>query len=229
MCSGYFQYFYYGRMYCIVLVSEPKDIMIDRKRQKRAVMIRLENVCFAYEKEIALRYVDLHINRGDSIVIQGPNGCGKSTLIKLLNGIIFPSEGKYFYQGHEINEKALKNSQFAKWFHQQMGYVFQNADTQLFCGSVEEEITFGPVQMGLSEAEIKKRTEDCLRLFGLEKLRERPPYHLSGGEKRKGSLACILSLNPEVLILDEPLAGLDEKHRICWWIFCRVFIKQEKR
>ena len=91
-------------------------------------MIRLENVCFAYEKEIALRYVDLHINRGDSIVIQGPNGCGKSTLIKLLNGIIFPSEGKYFYQGHEINEKALKNSQFAKWFHQQMGYVFQNAD-----------------------------------------------------------------------------------------------------
>ena len=84
-------------------------------------MIRLENVCFAYEKEIALRYVDLHINRGDSIVIQGPNGCGKSTLIKLLNGIIFPSEGKYFYQGHEINEKALKNSQFAKWFHQQMG------------------------------------------------------------------------------------------------------------
>ena len=160
-------------------------------------MIRLENVCFAYEKEIALRYVDLHINRGDSIVIQGPNGCGKSTLIKLLNGIIFPSEGKYFYQGHEINEKALKNSQFAKWFHQQMGYVFQNADTQLFCGSVEEEI--------------KKRTEDCLHLFGLEKLRERPPYHLSGGEKRKVSLACILSLNPEVLILDEPLAGLDEK------------------
>lgn len=131
-------------------------MIIDRKRQKRVVMIRLENVCFAYEKEIALRYVDLHINRGDSIVIQGPNGCGKSTLIKLLNGIIFPSEGKYFYQGHEINEKALKNSQFAKWFHQQMGYVFQNADAQLFCGSVEEEIAFGPVQMGLSEAEIKK-------------------------------------------------------------------------
>ena len=89
-------------------------------------MIRLENVCFAYEKEIALRCVDLHINRGDSIVIQGPNGCGKSTLIKLLNGIIFPSEGKYFYQGHEINEKALKNSQFAKWFHQH--------DHKNFCG-----------------------------------------------------------------------------------------------
>ena len=75
-------------MYCIILVSEQKDMIIDRKRQKRAVMIRLENVCFAYEKEIALRYVDLHINRGDSIVIQGPNGCGKSTLIKLLLSLI---------------------------------------------------------------------------------------------------------------------------------------------
>lgn len=95
-------------------------------------MIRLEKVCFAYEKEIALRYVDLHIEKGDSLVIQGPNGCGKSTLIKLLNGIIFPSEGYYFYKDHEITEKALKDRQFAKWFHQQMGYVFQNADTSYF-------------------------------------------------------------------------------------------------
>ena len=174
-------------------------------------MIELKNVCYAYGNEIALRYINLNIQKGESVIIQGPNGCGKSTLIKILNGIIFPMEGSYTYEDHEITEKALKDSRFAKWFHQQMGYVFQNADTQLFCGSVEEEIAFGPVQMGLSEAEIKKRTEDCLHLFGLEKLRERPPYHLSGGEKRKVSLACILSLNPEVLILDEPLAGLDEK------------------
>ena len=153
-------------------------------------MITLEKVCFAYEHEVALRYVNLHIEKGESLVIQGPNGCGKSTLIKLLNGIIFPSEGHYLYKDHEITEKALKDRQFAKWFHQQMGYVFQNADTQLFCGSVEEEVAFGPIQMGLSEAEVRERTEDCLRLFGI---------------------ACILSLNPEVLILDEPLAGLDEK------------------
>ena len=113
-------------------------------------MITLEKVCFAYEHEVALRYVNLQIEKGDSVVIQGPNGCGKSTLIRLLNGIIYPSEGHYFYNDHEITEKALKDRQFAKWFHQQMGYVFQNADTQLFCGSVEEEIAFGPVQMGLS-------------------------------------------------------------------------------
>ena len=118
-------------------------------------------------------------------------------------------EGEYLYKGHAITEKALKDRKFAKWFHQQMGYVFQNADTQLFCGSVEEEIAFGPVQMGLSDAEVHERTEDCLKLFGIEKLRERPPYHLSGGEKRKVSLACIISLNPEVLILDEPTNGLD--------------------
>ena len=173
-------------------------------------MIELKNVCYAYGNEIALRYINLNIQKGESVIIQGPNGCGKSTLIKLLNGIIFPMEGSYTYQGHEITEKTLKDPRFAKWFHQQMGYVFQNADTQLFCGSVEEEIAFGPTQMGLSEGEIKQRIDDCLKLFGIEKLRERPPYHLSGGEKRKVSLACILSMNPEVLILDEPLAGLDK-------------------
>ena len=173
-------------------------------------MIELKNVCYAYGNEIALRYINLNIQKGESVIIQGPNGCGKSTLIKLLNGIIFPMEGSYTYQGHEITEKTLKDPRFAKWFHQQMGYVFQNADTQLFCGSVEEEIAFGPTQMGLSEGEIKQRPDDCLKLFGIEKLRERPPYHLSGGEKRKVSLACILSMNPEVLILDEPLAGLDK-------------------
>ena len=173
-------------------------------------MIELKNVCYAYGNEIALRYINLNIQKGESVIIQGPNGCGKSTLIKLLNGIIFPMEGSYTYQGHEITEKTLKDPRFAKWFHQQMVYVFQNADTQLFCGSVEEEIAFGPIQMGLSEGKIKQRTDDCLKLFGIEKLRERPPYHLSGGEKRKVSLACILSMNPEVLILDEPLAGLDE-------------------
>ena len=173
--------------------------------------IELEHISKGFGDKHLINDFSYIVLRDDRIGFIGPNGCGKSTLIKLLNGILFPSEGSYHFQGHEITEKALKNNQFAKWFHQQMGYVFQNADTQLFCGSVEEEVAFGPIQMGLSETEVKKRVEDCLHLFGIEKLRERPPYHLSGGEKRKVSLACILSLNPEVLILDEPLAGLDEK------------------
>ena len=92
-------------------------------------MIELKNVCYAYGNEIALRYINLNIQKGESVIIQGPNGCGKSTLIKILNGIIFPMEGSYTYENHEITEKALKDSRFAKWFHQQIGYVFQNADT----------------------------------------------------------------------------------------------------
>ena len=87
-------------------------------------MIELKNVCYAYGNEIALRYINLNIQKGESVIIQGPNGCGKSTLIKILNGIIFPMEGSYTYEDHEITEKALKDSRFAKWFHQQMGYVF---------------------------------------------------------------------------------------------------------
>ena len=191
-------------------------------------MIKLEKVCFAYGEEIALRYVDLQVNKGESLIVQGPNGCGKSTLIRILNGIAFPSEGSYTFQGHEITEKALKDTRFAKWFHQQIGYVFQNADVQLFCGSVEDEIAFGPQQMGLSEEEIKRRTQDCMRLFGIEKLRERAPYHLSGGEKRKVSLACVLALNPEVLILDEPLAGLDQSTQKMLVTFLQNFHKTGK-
>ena len=117
----------------------------------------------------ALKDVNMKIEANKITAFIGPSGCGKSTLIKILNGIIFPMEGSYTYEDHEITEKALKDSRFAKWFHQQMGYVFQNADTQLFCGSVEEEIAFGPIQMGLSEEKVKQRTEDCQQKILFEK------------------------------------------------------------
>ena len=207
-------------------MANKEELLARLQEEKPAMEVR--DLSFAYGSNQILKDISLMIKEGKITTIMGANGCGKSTLIKLLNGIIFPSEGSYFYKDHEISEKTLKDRQFAKWFHQQMGYVFQNADTQLFCGSVEEEIAFGPIQMGLSEAEVRERTEDCLRLFGIEKLRERPPYHLSGGEKRKVSLACILSLNPEVLILDEPLAGLDEKTQDMLTEFLQDFHKAGK-
>ena len=119
-------------------------------------MIDLQKVCYAYEHEVALRYIDLHIEKGDSLVIQGPNGCGKSTLIKLLNGIIFPSEGSYFYKDHEISEKTLKDRQFAKWFHQQWDMCFRMRIRSCFVESVEEEVAFGPIQMGLSKLKYGK-------------------------------------------------------------------------
>lgn len=174
-----------------------------------APLFSLDNVCYSYEGHIALRYITLNIEKGETVVLQGPNGCGKSTLLKLLNGLVFPEEGTYTFDGTPITEKALKDNRFAKAFHQRIGFIFQNSDVQLFCNNVEEEIAFGPRQMGLSEEEVKKRTEDVIALLGIDALRERAPYHLSGGEKRKVALACILSMNPEALVLDEPLAGLD--------------------
>ncbi len=174
-------------------------------------LFSLDNVCFAYEGHIALRYITLDVARGETVVLQGSNGCGKSTLLKLLNGLVYAEEGTYRFDGDVINEKSLKDNVFSKKFHQRVGCIFQNSDVQLFCGNVEEEISFGPRQMGLSEEEVKRRTDDVIGLLEIEDLRERAPYHLSGGEKRNVAIACILSMNPEALVLDEPLAGLDRK------------------
>ncbi len=174
-------------------------------------MIECNNLCYAYDNYIALRQVTFTVSAGETVVLQGPNGCGKSTLLKLLNGLLFPAEGTFRFQGKDITEKALKDKRFAKEFHQKVGFIFQDSSLQLFTGSVEEEIAFGPRQMGLPEEAVTQRVNDVLQLTGLTALRDRAPYHLSGGEKKKTAIACILSMNPEVLVLDEPLAGLDTK------------------
>lgn len=176
-------------------------------------LIKLENLSFEYEDSLALKDISLEINKGECIGLEGDNGSGKTTLIKILNGLILPTSGTYYFDEKEISQKNLKNELFAKAFHQQVGYVFQNPENQLFCGSVGEEIAFGPRQMGLSEEEIKIRCSDIMKLLGIENLEQRAPYHLSGGEKKKTALACVLSMNPEVLVLDEPLNGLDRKSR----------------
>ena len=174
-------------------------------------IIECNNLCYAYDNYIALRQVTFSVSAGETVVLQGPNGCGKSTLLKLLNGLLFPAEGTFRFQGKDITEKTLKDKRFAKEFHQKVGFIFQDSSLQLFTGSVEEEIAFGPRQMGLSEEAVTQRVNDVLQLTGLTALRDRAPYHLSGGEKKKTAIACILSMNPEVLVLDEPLAGLDTK------------------
>ena len=187
--------------------------------------LRLEDICYAYDGLVALRHVSLSVRKGETVVLQGPNGCGKSTLLKLLNGLIFPEQGRYLLDGTEITEKAMRSRTFEKGFHQRVGFIFQDADVQLFCGHVYEEIAFGPRQMGLDEKEVARRTEDCIGMLGLDALRERAPYHLSGGEKRKVAIACVLSMNPEILVLDEPLNGLDAKTQ--QWLV--AFLKQLKQ
>ena len=111
--------------------------------------------------------------------------------------------------GEPVTRQRLADSAYAKWFHQKIGYVWQNPDAQLFCSSVEEEIAFGPAQMGLSPAEIRQRTDDTLALLHIEHLRHRAPYTLSGGEKKKTAIGTILAINPQIWVLDEPMNDLD--------------------
>ena len=174
-------------------------------------MIEIKDVTYSYENISALCKINLHIEKQETVALMGPNGSGKSTLLKLINGIITPDYGSYFFDGEEITAKKLHTPAFAKAFHQKIGFIFQNSETQLFCPDVYDEIAFGPRQMGFSPEETNHRVNDCLELLHIVGLKDRAPYHLSGGEKRKVAIACVLALNPEVLVLDEPLNGLDPK------------------
>lgn len=174
-------------------------------------MIKLENISFTYKNKLALDNVNVHIKEGECIAIIGPNGSGKSTFLKLLNAIIFPSKGKYIFDKVEINENYLKDNKILKLFHKRLGFVFQNSDTQLFCSTVFEEIAFGLMQMELPAEEVDKRVNDCLSLLNIERLKEEHPYNLSGGEKKRVAIASVLAMNPEIIILDEPMNGIDPK------------------
>ncbi|SHI47318.1 cobalt/nickel transport system ATP-binding protein [Clostridium cavendishii DSM 21758] len=175
-------------------------------------MIDIKNVSYKYEtKQYALKNINFHIAEGEAIALIGVNGSGKSTLMKLINGLITPDEGSYFFEGEEINYKKLQNESFSKAFHKKIGFVFQNSEVQLFCSNVYDEIAFGPRQMGMDEEEVKDRVEDTLKLLKIEELRDRQPYHLSGGEKKKVAIASVVVLNPDVYIFDEPMNGLDPK------------------
>jgi cobalt/nickel transport system ATP-binding protein len=148
---------------------------------------------------------------GTCYSIIGPNGCGKSTLFRVLNGLSFPTKGRFIFDGTVIDERYLKDEQNARDFHRRIGYVFQDSEVQLFTRSVEDEIAFGLFQLGLDEKEVEERVEYYLKLLEIEELRYRAPFNLSGGEKKRVALAAIFAMKPEVLILDEPLAGLDEE------------------
>ena len=177
-------------------------------------MIKLDDICFAYDSTPVLKHFSTEIADGEFVVIKGDNGCGKSTLLNIINALEFAELGTYTFDGVVIDKKAMKNEQFAKAFHQKIGYVFQNTEAQLFCSSVYDEIAFAPRQMQLDEAEIAKRVDDMLKLTGTEHLKERAPFHLSMGEKKKVAVASVLAMNPQVLILDEPMNFLDKKSRL---------------
>lgn len=174
-------------------------------------IIEMQHIKFGYEDNCVLDDISFSVEKGKCAVLMGNNGCGKSTLLKIMNGLLMPDEGTYIFEGKEITEKLLNDPSESKSFHQRIGYVFQNSDAQLFSTHVYEEIAFAPSQMHLSNEEIDKRVNDILSLLNLEKLKDRAPYQLSGGEKRKVALGCVLAQNPDLLVLDEPIASLDAK------------------
>ena len=174
--------------------------------------MKLRDVSFEYlPGERVLRGINLDIYSGEKVVILGANGSGKSSLLKILNGLIFSSKGEYSAFGQLVTEETLNDEQFAQAFRQRIGFIFQNSDAQLFSTNVWEEIAFGPLQMKLNYKEVEDRVNGVIRMLKLESLKDRPPYRLSGGEKKKVAIASVLSINPKVLILDEPTNGLDPR------------------
>ncbi|MGZ5520797.1 MAG: energy-coupling factor ABC transporter ATP-binding protein [Halobacteriota archaeon] len=181
----------------------------------------LQNVSYTYlEKFEALKDVSLKMEEGEQIVVMGANGSGKSTLLSILAALIFPTVGEFHAFGNPVTEDAfnsLDGNEFGRYFRKKVGFVFQNPDIQLFCSTVFDEIAFGPLQLGMPQEEVKRRTEEIMSLMGISNLRDRAPHTLSGGEKKKVCIASILSINPDVLLLDEPTAGLDPRSQL-WLI-----------
>ncbi len=178
-------------------------------------LLELKNLSFTYgvntafEKK-AVNDVSLNIEKGEFIGIIGHTGSGKSTLIQMLNGLIRPTEGQVLLDGRDIWEKPkqIRKVRF------RVGMVFQYPEYQLFEETVEKDIAYGPKNMGLDSDEIKKRVEDAARFTALKpELLKKSPFELSGGEKRRAAIAGVIAMDPEILILDEPTAGLDPKGR----------------
>jgi len=183
-----------------------------------APIFDLHQVEFFYVDDCpALNAVDLKIHQGESIAILGSNGCGKSTLLSIMDGLLFPTAGFIEAYGTRLTEQQLSFEDFARFFRSRVGFVFQNPDVQLFCPTVWEEVSFGPLQLDLAKEEVRQRTHEVLALLGIDQLSERAPFNLSGGEKKKVAIASVLSMNPEVLLLDEPGNGLDPRTQ-AWFI-----------
>ena len=159
----------------------------------------------AFEK-VALYDINLQINEGEFIGLIGHTGSGKSTLIQHLNGLLKPTDGGVYYNGEDINEKGFSK----KKLRSKVGIVFQYPEQQLFETTVLEDVKFGPKNLGLDNLEIDLRSYEALKQVGIgEDLRDVSPFELSGGQKRRVAIAGVLAMQPEILILDEPTAGLD--------------------
>ena len=171
-------------------------------------MIELKNVSFSYNSNIeVLSNINLNINKNESIGIIGANGVGKSTLLKLLVGLELGYTGEILIDDVKVEKKKLSE------IRQKIGYVFQDSDSQLFMPTIYEDVAFAPKNYGFSEEEVQNRTIEALKNVGIEDLKDKPIYHLSGGQKKLASIATVLSMKPDILIFDEPTIALDPRNR----------------
>lgn len=171
------------------------------------VVIDLKHVEYVYSDGTrALNGVSLKVLKAERVAILGPNGAGKSTLIMHLNGLFTPTRGSVEVFGVPIEKNVGE-------VRKRIGVVFQDPDNQLFCPTLWEDIAFGPLNMGLPDEEVEKRVKEVLKIVGLDGYEDKPPHHLSAGEKKKAAIATVLAMKPEILVLDEPAANLDPKSR----------------
>jgi cobalt/nickel transport system ATP-binding protein len=184
----------------------------------RPPIFEVSDICYAYNEHIsALDHVSMQVYAGEKLAILGSNGSGKSTLLKILDGLYFPTSGSVRAFQKPLSEQALRDDGFNFAFRSQVGFVFQDSDAQLFMPSVWDEVAFGPLQLGVEPQAVIRRVDAALAALHIDKLSGRVPHQLSGGEKKRVALASILSLAPQVWLLDEPSAGLDPRS-VAWLV-----------
>jgi cobalt/nickel transport system ATP-binding protein len=169
-------------------------------------VLETKDLTFTYpDGTHALKGINMKVEQGEKVAVMGANGAGKSTLFSHFNGLTKPTSGIVKVDGEimEYDKKSLLK------IRQKVGVVFQNPDDQLFAPSVKEDVAFGPMNLGLDLDEVDKRVADALEMVGMTGFEEKAPHHLSGGQQKRVSIAGIIAMNPEIMILDEPTAGLD--------------------
>ena len=172
-------------------------------------MIKLEHIDYKYDDNPALHDVSFGIKKGEKVILMGVNGSGKSTILKLLDGLIFARKGNYYFNNEVINSKILKDKTFNAYFRSRVVMLFQKPDVMLFNPTVYDELAFALRQLG--KKTIEEDVEYWAERFQITHLLNKQPFNLSGGEKKKVALASLLIIDPEVLVLDEPFSYLDPK------------------
>jgi cobalt/nickel transport system ATP-binding protein len=170
------------------------------------------DLTYAYlDRFQALQGVSVDVLAGERLALLGANGCGKSTLLKVMDGLVHPTGGTFHAFGELVTEDNLEDEQFSMGFRSRVGFVFQNSDSQVFSPTVREEVAFGCLQMGMDRMQSLERVHDVLTMLGIADIADRAPFQLSGGQKKRVAIASVLSMNPEVIIFDEPTAALDPR------------------